>query len=43
MENILNSQPVKMTDSKEHDNNLKIAWRYENINYTNLIGNYQKV
>ena len=42
VENILNSQPVKMTDSKEHDNNLKIAWRYENINYTNLIGELSK-
>ena len=41
VENILNSQQIK---SKENDNNnsLKIAWRYENINYTNLIGDLSK-
>ena len=42
VENILNSQPVKIVDSKEKENNLKIAWRYENINYTNLIGELSK-
>ena len=41
VENILNSQPVKVSEKKE-DNNLKIAWRYENINYTNLIGELSK-
>ena len=42
VENILNSQPVKIVDSKEKENYLKIAWRYENINYTNLIGELSK-
>ena len=42
VENILNSQPMKLNDSKENDNNLKIAWRYENINYSNLIGELSK-
>ena len=42
VENILNSQPVKVSEKKEDNNNLKIAWRYENINYTNLIGELSK-
>ena len=44
VENILNSQQVKVNDQKEkqNDNSLKIAWRYENINYTNLIGDLTK-
>ena len=42
VENILNSQPMKIAETKETDNNLKIAWRYENINYTNLIGELSK-
>jgi len=42
VENILNSKPVKINESKENENNLKIAWRYENINYTNLIGELSK-
>ena len=42
VENILNSQPMKLNESKESENNLKIAWRYENINYTNLIGELSK-
>ena len=41
VENILNSQPMKIAETKE-DDNLKIAWRYENINYTNLIGELSK-
>ena len=39
VENILNSKNMKINDIKdlnEKDNDLKIAWRYENINYTNL-------
>ena len=42
VENILNSQPMKIAEAKEDDKNLKIAWRYENINYTNLIGELSK-
>ena len=44
VENILNSQQIKINDQKEkqNDNSLKIAWRYENINYTNLIGDLSK-
>lgn len=44
VENILNSQQMKVNDQKEkqNDNSLKIAWRYENINYTNLIGDLTK-
>ena len=44
VENILNSQQMKINDPKEKENNnsLKIAWRYENINYTNLIGDLTK-
>jgi len=42
VENILNSQPMKIAETKEDDKNLKIAWRYENINYTNLIGELSK-
>ena len=43
VENILNSQQLKINDKKENDNNsLKLAWRYENINYTNLIGDLSK-
>ena len=43
VENILNSQQMKVNDQKEKENNsLKIAWRYENINYTNLIGDLTK-
>jgi hypothetical protein len=42
VENILNSQPMKIAEAKETDQNLKIAWRYENINYTNLIGELSK-
>ena len=44
VENILNSHQIKVNDQKEkqNDNSLKIAWRYENINYTNLIGDLSK-
>jgi len=42
VENILNSQPMKLNDTKEKDTDLKIAWRYENINYTNLIEELSK-
>ena len=44
VENILNSQQMKINEPKEKENNnsLKIAWRYENINYTNLIGDLTK-
>ena len=44
VENILNSQQMKINDQKEKENNnsLKLAWRYENINYTNLIGDLTK-
>jgi hypothetical protein len=44
VENILNSHQMKINDPKEkqNDNSLKIAWRYENINYTNLIGDLSK-
>ena len=44
VENILNSQQIKINEQKENqkDNSLKIAWRYENINYTNLIGDLSK-
>ena len=42
VENILNSQPVKVTDANEDNINSHKAWRYENINYTNLIGELSK-
>ena len=42
VENILNSQPVKVSDAKEDNINSHKAWRYENINYTNLIGELSK-
>ena len=44
VENILNSQQIKINEQKDkqNDNSLKIAWRYENINYTNLIGDLSK-
>ena len=44
VENILNSHQIKVNDPKEkqNDNSLQIAWRYENINYTNLIGDLSK-
>ena len=44
VENILNSHQIKVNDPKEkqNDNGLQIAWRYENINYTNLIGELSK-
>ena len=44
VENILNSQQIKINEQKDKqkDNGLKIAWRYENINYTNLIGDLSK-
>ena len=44
VENILNSHQIKVNDPKEkqNDNSLQIAWRYENINYTNLIGDLTK-
>ena len=44
VENILNSQQIKINEQrdKQNDNSLKIAWRYENINYTNLIGDLSK-
>ena len=42
VENILNSQRMKLTEIKEDNNNLNKAWRYENINYTNLIEELSK-
>jgi archaellum biogenesis ATPase FlaH len=42
VENILNSQPVKVADANEDNINSHKAWRYENINYTNLIGELSK-
>ena len=42
VENILNSQPIKVTDANEDNINSHKAWRYENINYTNLIGELSK-
>ena len=42
VENILNSKPVKVTDANEDNINSHKAWRYENINYTNLIGELSK-
>ena len=33
---------MKLNDTKEKDTDLKIAWRYENINYTNLIEELSK-
>jgi hypothetical protein len=42
VENILNSQPVKVTDANEDNINSHKAWRYENINYINLIGELSK-
>ena len=45
VENILNSQPMKLNEQKDNNSNvgdLKIAWRYENINYSNLIGELSK-
>ena len=43
VENILNSQQIKLNEKDNKNNNsLQIAWRYENINYTNLIGDLSK-
>ena len=42
VENILNSQQIKNKENDNNNNSLKIAWRYENINYTNLIGDLSK-
>ena len=42
VENILNSQQIKLNEKDNKNNSLKIAWRYENINYTNLIGDLSK-
>ena len=42
VENILNSQQIKLNEKDSKNNSLKIAWRYENINYTNLIGDLSK-
>ena len=43
VENILNSQIVKIGNNNQNsDSSMKIAWRYENINYTNLIGDLSK-
>ena len=44
VENILNSHQIKVNEQKDkqNDNGMKIAWRYENINYTNLIGDLTK-
>ena len=39
VENILNS---KSKIENTNDNGMKIAWRYDNINYTNLIGDISK-
>ena len=40
VENILNSK--SKIDSNSNENGMKIAWRYDNINYTNLIGDISK-
>lgn len=43
VENILNSQTVKVGNNNQNsENSMKKAWRYENINYTNLIGDLSK-
>ena len=43
VENILNSQQIKLNEKDNKNNNsLQIAWRYENIYYTNLIGDLSK-
>ena len=44
VENILNSHQIKVNEQKDkqNDSGMKIAWRYENINYTKLIGDLTK-
>ena len=42
VENILNSQQIQLNEKDNKSNRLQIAWRYENINYTNLIGDLSK-